>query len=111
PIVLFAGSCPDDPRVAFKDRHRAESVIRLFAEDVLPCHTLVGGLPDSSCGSGCIQDGRILRVDLQIVDAPTRCRGADAAEVQSVEGRALTLVLHRSSGERSKYGKQNQGYQ
>jgi hypothetical protein len=69
-----------------EDRQRAEGVVVLRAEDVLPGDALVGGLPDAArCGAD-VQDGRILRVDLQIVDASARGRGADVAEMQRVEG-------------------------
>ena len=85
PVVVLAGPCPDDPRVALEDRQRAERVVGLPAEDVLPGDALVGGLPDAAAGRAQIEDGGILRIDLEIVDAAASRRRTDVAEVQPVE--------------------------
>src|SRR4030095_1212860 len=67
-IVVLAAAGPDDLRVAFEDRERAEGVVGLTAEDIGPGDALVGRLPDAAGGRGDVDDRGILRVDLQVVD-------------------------------------------
>src|SRR6185436_6212074 len=87
------GPGPDDVRIAGKDRERAETAVRLLAEDVLPHQALAGRLPDAAARRADVQHRWILRVDLDVVDASARHRRTDVAEVQLVEGRARGLSV------------------
>src|SRR5438876_6687282 len=104
-VVLFACAGPDDLRIALEDRERPERVVGLVREDVLPGDALVGGLPDAARGGAYIKDGGIPGVDLEVVDAAARGRGADPTKVERIERGAHGLCLRASGRERDEYDK------
>src|SRR5262245_43763315 len=106
-IVVLAGAGPDNLRIALEDRERAEGVVRLGAEHILPGDTVVDRLPDAAARGSYIQDGRILRIDLEIVDASAGGGWPDVAESKVIEGpagRTTGLGQYPRRRERERYG-------
>ena len=75
------------------DRDAADRVGALVVEDRLPRGARVGRLPDAATSDCDVTHAVILRVDRDVGDAPGHQRGADAAQLESLEGVFVQLAF------------------
>ena len=82
---VLARADPDDVRILRIDDDAAEREGALLVEDRRERDAAVGRLPQAAERGGHVPDARVLRIDLDVLDAAGRERGPEAAELEALQ--------------------------